>query len=454
MIIRKLGISTLAIWLMVHSYSTASAQAPAAPAPPTLWSFLGIPQGFRKVSGSLINRRGNFPGLEQKPPMLPIADPKNLASDVPALKAAAEIKQAEDMKKHKIKAIKYLASVGCGCYDKDGKITNALIESMSNDCTEDVRLEAVEAVSEAAKGGCCENCGATCCCNEKITEALSKIAYERDDDGCWLEPSERVREAAREALAACCPNRGPIRAQEVQRIEGGGGGTIEGSGAPEGGSPDAPTPPAEATPTPAVPTDPAAQITRPGSSRRLAASPLASLPSAKANQAVRIPANEFAGDSPHVGRRVAKPADLPPNQSSSRRRYRQVSAAVPSRSGPVTGRISDKALGGPAPATLPTDRPSGDGQSPKRFPAVNERTVKGTISQVDMSRGLVEVVFANQKTIRQGARLKVYHQYLTGRALMTELRVVRSGSGKAIAVPMDPFRMTRIARGDEIVAYR
>jgi len=42
------------------------------------------------------------------------------------IKRAAEIKQLEDMKPQKIKAAQYLASIGCGCYNKDKSITKAL----------------------------------------------------------------------------------------------------------------------------------------------------------------------------------------------------------------------------------------------------------------------------------------------------------------------------------------
>ncbi len=45
------------------------------------------------------------------------------------------------------------------------------------------------------------------CCNDKVLNALSAIAYETDDQGCPIEPSMRVREAARSALmlCPCCP---------------------------------------------------------------------------------------------------------------------------------------------------------------------------------------------------------------------------------------------------------
>ena len=189
----------------------AASAASAAAQPATLWRFLGIPQGFQKVRDVVANRRGNRPRMERKDPIKRIADPANLESDNPAIKAAAEIKKAEDMKLQKIKAIKYLATIGCGCYDKDGKITEALIAA-TDDCTPDVREEAIKAIDEASSGECCPKCGSTSCCNEKITKRLSEIAYERDDSGCPIEPNAEIRKLAKRVLCKCCPGRplGPI----------------------------------------------------------------------------------------------------------------------------------------------------------------------------------------------------------------------------------------------------
>ena len=181
----------------------------------TLWSFLGIPQAVQAGHGALFNRKGNHPALEKKPPLKGLADAANLKSDVPAIKKAAEIKKAEDLKPQKIKAVKYLAQIGCGCYDTDGSVTDALVAAM-DDCTEEVRLATIEAITEAASGQCCAHCGATCCCNEKISEQLFKMAYELDDAGCYLEKSARVRQAAARALAVCCPGRGPITVEDSE----------------------------------------------------------------------------------------------------------------------------------------------------------------------------------------------------------------------------------------------
>ncbi|MHB0955525.1 MAG: hypothetical protein ACYC6N_20030 [Pirellulaceae bacterium] len=177
--------------------------------PKTLWTFLGIPQAYHHVHGALANRTGQHPGLEKKPSLKGLAHPANLASEVPVLKKAAEVKQAEDLKKQKIKAIRYLTEIGCGCYDTDGSITEALLAA-SDDCTEEVRLATVQAIAQAASGVCCSNCGQTCCCNKKVLLRLAEMAYERDDTGCFKEPSSRVREAAATALQICCPGTGPV----------------------------------------------------------------------------------------------------------------------------------------------------------------------------------------------------------------------------------------------------
>lgn len=204
---------TVAILFGVLSGTTSPtfAQAPAAVAPaatPTLWSFLGIPQGVKKVQGALTNRRGNLPKTEPKNALKALNDPANLVAEDKAIKKAAKVKVAEDLKPQKIKAIKYLTSIGCGCYDKDSEVTDALIAS-AEDCTEDVRLATMQGIQSAAANKCCSNCGQVCCCNEKMLKKLAEIAYEKDESGCHKEPSKRVREAAAVALKTCCPNSEP-----------------------------------------------------------------------------------------------------------------------------------------------------------------------------------------------------------------------------------------------------
>src|SRR5262245_16274600 len=77
--------SALSIGLLLGCFgSVALAQAPAGGG--TLWHFLGIPQGIRYVRDNTLNRSGNRPGLERKPPLKPIGDPKNLESKDASIK--------------------------------------------------------------------------------------------------------------------------------------------------------------------------------------------------------------------------------------------------------------------------------------------------------------------------------------------------------------------------------
>ena len=126
-----------------------------------------------------------------------IADPANLESDNPAIKAAAKIKKEQDLEKQKIKAIKYLSTVGCGCYPG---VREALLAAL-DDCTEEVRLEAAIAFCKAA-GSCCDQC-AEGCCNAEVMQKLHEMAYGQDEKGCYIESSCEVRAAAAGALNAC-----------------------------------------------------------------------------------------------------------------------------------------------------------------------------------------------------------------------------------------------------------
>lgn len=192
--------------LVVLASAVFACSASANPPTQTVWRFLGIPQSVGAMKGArdrLVNRSGNHPQRERTPQLKRLADPANLEAENPAIKAAAEIKAEEDLAPQKIKALKYLATVGCGCYDKDGKIEEALLAGL-NDCTEEVRIEAANAV-RAAAGTCrCTYDGCTpTCCRPSIVKRLDEMAYGVDDDGCHIEPSREVRTAAARARSAC-----------------------------------------------------------------------------------------------------------------------------------------------------------------------------------------------------------------------------------------------------------
>jgi hypothetical protein len=219
---------------------------------PTIWQRLGIPQAAAGMRDGIANRSGNRPQLERKPRLLRIADEANLASENPAIKAAAEIKQQEDLAPQKIKALKYLATVGCGCYDKDGKIEEALLAALK-DCTEEVRVEAANAIAEAAGTCACKYDGCTpTCCKPAVVKQLYDMAYGADKDGCPIEPSREVRAAAARAMSACSAVPQPEaeeKKEETPPVNKGG----EAVGPPEvkgGDSPEVLPPPDAPSPIP------------------------------------------------------------------------------------------------------------------------------------------------------------------------------------------------------------
>lgn len=182
----------------------------------TLPEFLGLKCIFNGI-GVLFNNARNclgkaFPGLEAKPQLLAITDPANMSENSPpAVKAAADIKSQEDQAAQKIKALRYLATIGCGgCYPD---VEEAFIAAME-DCTEEVRFEAVKAIRETTCSQCCF-CAQGACCTEKIRNKLNDLAYDRQGC-CDGESSARVRRQARLALTECGP---PVVYDEAQTPE-------------------------------------------------------------------------------------------------------------------------------------------------------------------------------------------------------------------------------------------
>jgi hypothetical protein len=200
--LRKPVTSLLGLLLGLAVASVAAGQAPPPAAPvPTIWDKLGVTGAGKCFQSKFVNPHGNHPGLEKKPLLRPIADPANLDPKMPkAIQAAAAIKQQEDLAPQKIKAIKYLATLGCGCYQKNYPIREALLEAL-DDCTEDVRLEAATALCQVA-GNPCSQCDGTCC-NAETMNKLQEHASGKDANGCYKEPSAQVRAMSQAALDAC-----------------------------------------------------------------------------------------------------------------------------------------------------------------------------------------------------------------------------------------------------------
>lgn len=170
----------------------------------TLPEFLGLNCLFDKLGKGITWIRSvlgsRFPALEPRPPVLPLTDPANSAANAPpACQAAAGVKAEEDAAPQKIKALRYLASIGCGgCYPD---VEDAFLAAL-DDCTEVVRYEAVVALRMTASHRC-QLCRSTACCSTKIRKRLHQLACDTDDKCCPKETSARVRRLARLTLLNC-----------------------------------------------------------------------------------------------------------------------------------------------------------------------------------------------------------------------------------------------------------
>jgi hypothetical protein len=170
----------------------------------TLPDFLGLTGLFEAVGGAIDGVRNclgqYFPGIEATPHLLAISDPANLESPNPAVATAADVKAQEDAAAQKVKALRYLAGIGCGeCYpDVEQSFLAAL-----DDCTELVRFEAAKALREVA-GDPCKCCRYGTCCSSAIRKKLNDLGYGMNEKtNCFKEPSDRVRRMARLALCSC-----------------------------------------------------------------------------------------------------------------------------------------------------------------------------------------------------------------------------------------------------------
>ena len=155
---------------------------------------------FSQVQNCLGSR---FPGLESTPALTAISDPANLKSPNPAVATAAEVKAQEDAAPQKIKALHYLATIGCiHCYPD---IEKAFLAGL-DDCTESVRFEAAQDLRDLA-GNACQHCREKSCCTPALRKKLADMACGvNEKTRCWKEPSSRVRRVARLALEKCgCP---------------------------------------------------------------------------------------------------------------------------------------------------------------------------------------------------------------------------------------------------------
>jgi hypothetical protein len=204
---------------------------PPGPQHQTLPDFLGITRCCYQAGVCCETIRAEaafcFPalaGLIQ--PGAGIPAPGDLGANPPAsVQAASDVKAKEAQAQAKIEALRFLADFGCGCYNEkskkkikvkqDGKEVEVEVGEIEfafydalGDCTEEVRFEALKALRKVATQchdhHCC-GCNEKACCSELIQNKVRELAYDKNDMGCFMEPSERVRRLARIVLCKCGP---------------------------------------------------------------------------------------------------------------------------------------------------------------------------------------------------------------------------------------------------------
>ncbi len=543
----------------------------------TLWHALGVPQGFRKIEDATVNANGNNPADERIPPLKRIGDPANAQSQNPAIKKAAEIKQEEDMKQQKVKAIKYLATIGCCSYKG---VIDALADALE-DPTEEVRFEAAQAIvdlvcynsapcvnkpdegdpckhsfkheddgapgclkkcldklkhcahldkkeekhkqcklkeaSEEAKCACgdagatgcgCNKCGG--CCSEELTKKLAERAYGRDDKGCWLEPSERVRAMVNQALHCCCPGTGPEgpspegpinpieKPIEVPRVP---------DRTPESVPPVRPEVPGPISPPPpALPLPPQASMA-PSHGPAMAQKPAVMVKSADGKwiplqtskteapraaqrpQIVNVPAADPRGGAPSflapmpavrslaTGRAAndqmvdvadallpAPPADFIASAdghisapATKRMAVTQISSQIdPANRATVAKPAVANTATTPVPmaASPASPAPTASVMAESNLPATEGQAVYGKIVELDPRSRSVLLEFARGSEPPVGTAISAHHAYLLGVSEIGLLEVITSRPGTVVAQPAGTLSLGKMSQGDEVVYRR
>jgi len=359
--------------------------------------------------GGQINKTGKHPFLEPKLPLSRIAAPVNLESNNAAIKKAAEIKHAEDLAPQKIKAVRYLASLGCGhCYDDQGAVTvsEALVAGL-NDCTETVRYATVKSLHDRARDmqgdAACASCNGSCCTQE-IVDRLWELACGYRDDGCLVEPSERIRMLAAEAVNLCCPT----------RCEPYYGTTEEPSHTPvEGPAPVEPAPETSEGSDPATPPNP--------------------LPNPLPET---VPAPAPAADSSNE-----KQADLSTDMPAVR-------TAILPAAFHTSGADNDNAE---ADATSAADQQDAKADSAD---ASSERviTITGRIESIDRDLDTATVRFNRRYLVPPGATMTIHHRHQLGRVSTSgNVQVLDSLPGQATVRPIGPLSIQQIGLNDSAV---
>jgi len=237
-------LAGLTLALVQATLCAPPAQAQTTAPPTTMWSFLGVPNPFginaadqqsanpaiqaaakakaakheickKKAAIKYLAGLGCTPEHPEVMPALMAAmdDPDELVryEAVKAVLQTAEVCQSPEQKKETRKT-KGMCET---CTDWKKALEKHLCDTLECICGKAPPKEHKHKLKKAVKGMFSEECAdpaqedCPCadrrgsCCSPEMREKLAKLAYGRDDMGCFLEPSKRVRDLAVQALNAC-----------------------------------------------------------------------------------------------------------------------------------------------------------------------------------------------------------------------------------------------------------
>jgi hypothetical protein len=237
-------VAGLAIALVQAMLFPPSAHAQTTGTPTTVWSLLGVPNPFgtnaaaqqsanpaiqaaakakaakheickKKAAIKYLAGLGCTPEHPEVMPALMAAmdDPDEQVryEAVKAVLQTAEVCQSRDQKKETRKT----KGMSESCADAKKAVEKQFCDALDRLCGKAPPKEHKHKLKKAMKsmlGGECEDpakedCPCAdrrgSCCSPEMRDKLMKLAYGRDDMGCFLEPSKRVRDLAEQALNAC-----------------------------------------------------------------------------------------------------------------------------------------------------------------------------------------------------------------------------------------------------------
>ena len=237
-------VVVLAVLLSLGCLFGSTAEAQTAAAPLTIWSFLGVPNPLamnaaaqqsanpaiqaaakakaakheipkKKAALRYLAGIGCTPEHPEVMPALMAAmdDPDEQVryEAVKAVLETSEVCQSRDQKK----AVRKAKGMCESCADLKRNCEKKVCEAVERLCGKAPPKEHKHHLKKAMKSAfgdecedpakedcpCAERRGS--CCGPEMRDKLMKLAYGRDDMGCFLEPSKRVRDLAELALNAC-----------------------------------------------------------------------------------------------------------------------------------------------------------------------------------------------------------------------------------------------------------